>query len=180
MLLSNYRNPSAKHYDLETNNYVIVDVETTGLSPSFARVIEIGALKVKNGRIVDRLDILVQTVNKVPSFITNLTGITDDLMAQEGVDATKGFSLFRDFAEDLAFTAHNVYFDFRFISAELQRYNLSPINSQLIDTVRIARQKFPFLPNHKLSTIKEYLKIDSVSHRGLSDAMVCWEILKFQ
>lgn len=166
------------NYEVPYKNFVIVDVETTGLSPSFGRVIEIGAIKVRNNEITDQLDILVQTVSRIPSFITNLTGITDELMMSQGVDALKGFSLFRDFAEDLAFVAHNVYFDYRFISAELKRYNLTPINSQLIDTVRVARQKFPFLPNHKLTTVKEYLNIDTVSHRGLSDAMVCWEILR--
>lgn len=173
------RNDSnAKCYDLRSNSYVIVDVETTGFSPYNSRVIEIGAIKIINNEIHSQLDILIKTVDSIPFWTTRFTGITNDEFSSKAIEAQEGFNLFRDFAEELTFVAHNVSFDYNFISKELERYQIDPIKRDLIDTVRVARQKFPFLPNHKLTTIKDYLKINSVSHRGLADAMVCWEIMK--
>lgn len=160
------------------NDYVIVDTETTGLSPRTNRVIEIGALRVEKGRVVDEFQILVKTVFVVPYVITQITGITTKMLRDDGVKPISGFSDFRKFLGDLPFVAHNAGFDYNFLNAEMERYELESIRNEKICTCQLSRKTMPFLPNHKLTTIKEHLKLDLQSHRALTDAYVCYEIMK--
>lgn len=159
-------------------NFVIVDTETTGLKPDLHRIIEVGAVRVVNGEIESKYQTLVKSVFAVPSFITNITGITRDMLLNEGRKPEFVFSELREFIGDLPFVAHNVEFDYRFLNYEFNRYNLPVLNNPKVCTVRIMRKSEPDLINHKLTTIKEFLQLDLKSHRALEDVMVCYEIMK--
>jgi len=158
--------------------YVIVDVETTGLSHKQNRIIEIGAIRVENGKIVDRFDSLIHTVTAIPPFISQFTGITQIEYDNNAIDPSEGFKKFHDYIGKLPFVAHNVYFDFNFVNSEFVRYGLPIIRAPRLCTLQLARTVFPTLSNYKLTTIKEFLELDYRSHRGLDDVLVCFEILK--
>jgi DNA polymerase III epsilon subunit family exonuclease len=158
--------------------YTIVDVETTGLSHSSDRVIEIGAIKIINGGIKETFSKLVKTVDSVPSIITEITGITNQELLGKGIAAEDGFKSFREFMGDQIFVAHNVSFDLNFLNSEFSRYQLPLIKSPRIDTVKVARAVLPELYNHKLTTIKNHLGLEIPSHRALEDTKVVWEFLK--
>lgn len=160
------------------NTFTIVDVETTGLSYHTDRVIEIGATKIVNGRKDSTFSRLIKTVDKVPQIITNITGITLQELRSKGVNSSIGLKEFRDFIGDTVFVAHSVYFDLNFLNSELVQHNFPIIQTPRVDSVRIARAVLPQLHNHKLTTIKEYLKLDIRSHRALEDTEVVWELIK--
>lgn len=162
----------------EFKNYVIIDTETTGFSYRMHRVIEIGAIKIRNGKIAATYQQLLNDVPYVPKHITKITGITGQMLNDEGRCHDEILPEFRDFIGDDTFVAHNVYFDFNFLNAEFIRHGLPILQSNRICTMRTAKAALPSLPNYKLTTIKQLFHLRQISHRALEDAEVCWEIMK--
>jgi len=160
------------------DTYTIIDTETTGFSYRTNRIIEIGAIKVKKGRIVDQYQQLLNSVPYVPRYITDFTGITEQMLRDDGESHETVLPKFRDFIGDDVFVAHNVYFDFNFLNAEFVRHGLPIIESARVCTMRTARAALPYLPNFRLTTIKTLFNLEQISHRALEDAQVCWEIMK--
>ncbi|MBN1374095.1 3'-5' exonuclease [Candidatus Dojkabacteria bacterium] len=160
-----------------TDNFVVVDVETTGLSYSDARVIEIGAVKVEHGNVTAKFDKLIKTVDDISLGTTLLTGITQEEFDQNAKDPVKAIKEFRDFIEDFVFIAHNVYFDFDFVNSEFYRYDQPIVVAPRLCSVRVARKGMPYLPSYKLGFLKDYMGLKFRSHRGLDDAMVALEIV---
>ena len=156
--------------------FVAFDLETTGLSPSNSQIIEIGAVKVQDGRITATWQQFVNPGCRIPPDITLLTGITDD-MVRFAYPVERVLPDFLDFLEDLPIAAHNIRFDMSFLLADARRMGLQIPNPQL-DTVNIARRCFPGLQNHKLGTVARHLGVlGDVEHRGLDDAMVVAHIM---
>lgn len=159
-------------------NFVIVDTETTGLNTQTARVIEVGAVKVSGNEITKVYQELLNSVDNIPYFVQNLTGITSFQLMMEGKDPKEELIKIREFIGDDIFVAHNVTFDYRFLNSEFRRYEIPVLENERICTCLTSKKIWPELHNHKLTTIKEFLEIENVSHRALDDAMVCFEILK--
>lgn len=161
-------------------DFVIVDTETTGYSPHFgARVIEVGAIRVRNLQVAETMSILVKTVDFVPMQIIAICGITADMLNEHGQDPEESFFKLREFIGNDIFVGHNVTFDLGFLSAEFARYEIKQLTDNLsIDTLVPARKGMPDLGNHKLETIKKHFKMDLDSHRALNDTYVCLEIMK--
>ena len=162
-------------YPAFDDEIVVFDIETTGLSNRTAKIIEIGAVKIKAGRIIDEMDIFVDPCEPIPEEITNLTSITDEMV--KGAPREKeALEQFLAFAGDCMLVAHNANFDVGFIRVAAQRQEL-PFTNSFLDTVGLSKYVNPELKNHKLDTIAKAYKLDDFHHhRASDDARVLAEI----
>lgn len=157
------------------DSFVVVDVETTGLSPDKNQVIEIGAARIRNGEVVATYQQLLSPMQALPPMIVGLTGITDDML--------QGQPSFRDIAEELlAFLGedpllgHNVEFDYRFLRTEFSRIG-KVYEAKVIDSLIIARTLLPHLESRSLENLCRYYDIKNErAHRALCDAVVTFKI----
>ncbi|MGI6485177.1 MAG: PolC-type DNA polymerase III [Tepidanaerobacteraceae bacterium] len=157
--------------------YVVTDIETTGLSTQNDEIIEIGAVKVKNGKIIDTFSALVKPQRPLPANITRLTGITNDML-KSSPSFTQVIPNFLDFLGNSIFVAHNAGFDAGFIRRDCQKLNL-PFNNRILDTLALSQIVLSNLKNHKLDTVAKHLKIKMGSHhRAVDDANTAALILK--
>ncbi len=156
-----------KEKDL-VDSYVVFDLETTGLEPKHCEIIEIGALKYKNNKLVDEFSVLVKPKKSISSEITQITGISND-MVNDASNIEEVLPKFIEFIEDLPLVAHNSSFDLSFIEENINKLGLPMINNTNIDTVELARKYIPKAYNYKLTTLKNYFKLDYGSHRSIDD-----------
>lgn len=164
------------HYDeilrglIDTTTFSVLDVETTGLSPEYNRIIEIAIVKVKNGEITDSYNTLINPGKRIPPSITELTGISDDDIedAPFFADVVDEVTAFLD---GTVFVAHNASFDIGFMKAELYRCGVESFQPVNVCTVRLARRIYPELRSKSLASVAMHLNIKNESaHRALSDA----------
>ena len=156
--------------------YIIFDLETTGLSAATERIIEIGAVKVENGEILESFDLFVDPEKAITPEITRLTSITNEMVAgaTKEADALEQFFRFCDGCDILV--AHNADFDMGFLRAAIRRCGREEDPVQ-IDTLVMARAMYPELKKHKLDTIAERLGVTQKHHhRADDDARVLAEI----
>lgn len=153
---------------------VFVDVETTGSNPQSDRIIELGIIRVENGKVIDKLDTLINPQTNVPAFISNMTGITTaDLVSAPLFEDVKSrvFGLL----DEAIFVAHNVNFDYSFIKHEFMRLD-SQYNAKTLCTVRLARRLFPTMQKYNLDVlIKKFDLPMENRHRAFSDAYALWD-----
>ena len=150
------------------DDYVVFDIETTGLNKDFDKIIEIGALKYRNNVLVSEFNYLVNPKIKIPEIITTITGIKDeDLINEDTIDNI--LPKFIDFIEDLPLIAHNSEFDLGFINTNLKLLGMDKLNNKNIDTLLLAKKYLPQMYNYKLETLKKYFKIKQISHRAIGD-----------
>ncbi len=163
------------------NEYVVLDIETTGLNPKFNEIIELSALKVVSGKIESQFTSLVKPKGSISPFITGLTGINHSMVAG-APDIKEAIKEFSDFCEGNVILGHNINFDIRFINEKLRKYHNRSFDNYCIDTLRIARILLPQLKNRKLGTIAEHFGLNTDGmHRGLKDCTVtnlCFQRLK--
>lgn len=154
-----------------SDDYVVMDLETTGLDPRFDEIIEIGAIKYHDDIEIDRFQSLVKPENKINSYTTELTGITDE-MVQGAPDIDSVLPVFLSFVGDHLIVGHNVNFDVNFIYDSAEWLKLPPFSNDFIDTLRIGRRLYKDIRKHDLLTLVSYLGIgDTVEHRALSDCI---------
>ena len=158
------------------DNYVLVDIETTGLSPINDEIIEIGAIKVKENKIVDEYNELIKINRRLSPFITNLTGITD-AMLRHGKLPSVVFKEFVDFIEDDVIIGHNVNFDYGFLCDKCKKYINYNLENERIDTMYLAKKLVPNSINYKLGTLANYFNVSyEGAHRGLKDVEITYEV----
>ncbi len=162
------------------SDYVCIDLETTGLEFEFDDIIEMSAARVSNGEIIEVFSELVNPGRPVGSFITDLTGITDDMLSG-ACDISDVLPRFLAFCGDRILVGHNAYFDMRFVSSAADLLGLSFTNDY-IDTLRIARKVFPEKSHHRLFEVSEYCGVTiSTAHRAEADVrttVACFEAMK--
>lgn len=167
------------------DDYCVIDIETTGLSPAYDEIIELSAVKVFGGVVVDKFSTLVKPEGRfigdddellyVNEFITELTGITNEML-ETAPSFLEVIDEFLCFVGDFVIVGHNVNFDINFIYDALLAEKGSEFNNDFCDLLRISRRLFPELPNHKLLTVASALDISvSESHRGLADCLTAFE-----
>ncbi|MGC9494029.1 3'-5' exonuclease [Vibrio genomosp. F10] len=152
---------------------IVLDFETTGLSPNQGdRAIEIGAVKLQHGKVIDSFQQLMNPGFRVSSFIEGYTGITNNMLKQAPSNQ-QVMNEFSDFIQNSHLVAHNASFDQRFLDAELELINRS-YNGQFVCSLLVARRLFQDAPSHKLGELVKHRHIDNdgVFHRALADAEV--------
>lgn len=157
-------------------DYVAVDLETTGTSPQWDRIIEIGAVRVKDGKPVATFQELINPGFKINSFIEELTGITNDMLAAAR-EETQVVSEFMGFiAGDDVFVGHNIAsFDLNFLYDAGERI-ATPVSNDFVDTMRIARKLHANWKHHRLRDLTEHFDIaNKNAHRALADAQATHE-----
>lgn len=150
---------------------IVLDFETTGLSPTQGdRAIEIGAVMLKDGKVIDRFQQLMNPGFRVSGFIESYTGISNAMLA-DAPSCEEVMLQFSDFIGDYNLVAHNASFDQRFLDAELKRTG-SDYSGQFACSMLIARRLYQNAPNHKLGSLVSYKHIehDGVFHRALADS----------
>ena len=159
------------------SDYTVVDIETTGLSPEKCEIIEISAIKVKNDEIVDTFSMLVKPSKKINSFIMNLTGITNEMVAL-APKIKDVLPHFLNFVGDDYILGHNVNFDINFIYDNLKRFCKKEFSNDYIDTMRLSR-KHCDLAKHNLKTIAKHYNISLEGHhRALTDCAITYQVYK--
>ena len=162
---------------LDEAEFVAFDIETTGLDKKTETIIEIGAVKMKNGEIIDKFDTFVDPERFISYEITQLTGITNEMVAgQPTIDAA--LLKFKEFIGDCVLVAHNASFDMGFIRSAAAKLGIK-IHNRSLDTLVLSRALVTETKKHTLDVIATYFKIDQTSHhRADDDAYVCGQIFE--
>ena len=151
------------------NDYVAFDLETTGLDPRWDDIIEIGAVKVRNGQPADRYEQLINPGRPIPSIITEITGINDDMVkdAPALADILPGFL---EWIGDDILLGHNVNFDINFLYDNAEELGEKPVDNDFIDTLRLARYLYPEERHNRLRDLIARFDIaETQQHRALAD-----------
>ncbi|GER86416.1 hypothetical protein KDW_05780 [Dictyobacter vulcani] len=161
--------------ELQSINFVVIDTETTGLRPGADRVIEVAAVRVGHGQILDSFQRLINPRRRIPPFIERFTGITQ-AMVNEAPTASQVLPDLLDFIDGAPLVGHNLGFDLNFLAYEAQLLGLSfPIDG--LDTIPLARRFLPALKRFKLDMVAAHLNIRTHNrHRAFGDAEVTAEV----
>ena len=150
-------------------DFVVFDLETTGAKTPPCRITEIGAYRVRGGKIIEEFHTLVNPETFIPMFISHLTGITDKMVRR----APKFREIAADFLRfigDSVLVAHNAPFDMRFLNHEIGRvYTDYRVANPHLCTVQLSRKLLPHIDNHRLNTVAEYFSVALVNHHRASE-----------
>jgi DNA polymerase-3 subunit epsilon len=159
--------------------FAVLDLETTGGSPTADRITEVGAVKVRGGEVTGTFHALVNPRMSIPPMITALTGISNAMVAnEEPIEVVLPCLL--EFLGDAVFVAHNATFDWRFLQANLERHDYRRATNPVVCTARLARVLLPRdeVPNVKLATLARYLRAGTQPcHRAFTDAKATVDVL---
>lgn len=172
----NSRPGKGKLFYTFVSDYIVLDLETTGLDPKVDSIMEVGLLRVRDNEIVDRFDSLVNPGLEVSEFISNLTGITNAALAEApALEDVLPRAL--AFIGDDPIVGHNVSFDINFMYDSCKRLDLPVFKNDFIDTLRIARMLFPDLSHYRLTDLADFFGLSGDNfHRADSDIAYTQEI----
>lgn len=152
-------------------DFIAFDLETTGLERDADEIIEIGAVRVRDGKLEERMSCLLKAEKPLSSLVESLTGISAALLAESAIDPRDGLGQFLIFAGDLPLVAHNSDFDATFMTHALAKLSLPPMANRVYDSLMLARAAWPSLDSHRLENLVEKLGIPpQKAHRALPDA----------
>lgn len=160
----------------EEQKYCVIDIETNGSKPGTSQVIEIGAVMLQNGEVIDKYETFVECAF-LPEYITKITGIEpEDLIgAPTRKEALIGL---RHFMQDAIFVAHNVSFDHTFLNASFERFGLGNIGNPRLCTIDLARRTFES-ERYGLAYLIDFLEIETATHhRAYSDAVCAAKVME--
>jgi DNA polymerase III subunit epsilon len=164
------------HTPINDLTFSVVDTETTGMNSVFNRIVDIGVVKVNNGKITDTWETLIDPKQDIPDFITRYTHIVNSDVAGKPTFDKIIDSYLRNTAESI-FVAHNAGFDYSFMAEEFKRLR-RVFNPPRLCTVQLGRKLLPHLPSVNLDFLSQYYDIRiSQRHRALPDALATAEIL---
>lgn len=151
------------HMELAHQTYVIFDVETTGLSAIYDKVIELSAVKMQDGNVLERFDEFIDPGFPLSELTTNLTSITNE-MVQGSKSEKEVFQMFKDFCQGSIIAGHNVSFDMGFMNTGYERHDMGKITEPVIDTLPLARFLYPDLRGYRLNTLSKKFKVALEHH----------------
>ena len=168
--------------DLLEGTYVVFDVETTGLSAVHDVIIELAAVKMKDGKIIDKFSSFANPHRPLSKHIVELTHITDDML-KDAPEVDEVVADFLEFIEGTVLVAHNARFDMGFLQEAVKRIGREPVKNPVLDTLELARMLFPEMRNHRLNTLSDKFGIKlEQHHRAIYDAEatgdVMWKMLQ--
>ena len=151
-------------------DYVVFDLETTGISSVTDRIIEISAVKVKDGQVVEEFSTLVNPERKIPKAASNVNHITDEMVKEKPI-LRELLPDFLEFIREEILVGHNIHsFDIKFIKNACFEYGYEDLKNDYVDTLYMARKALPQLSHHRLADLSEYYGIDTQgAHRALAD-----------
>ena len=168
-----YRKISAvqkKRREKAWNEYVALDVETTGLRPGRDRILEIGAVQVRGGVLQEVFDVFVLSDQPVPQEIVQLTGITDQMIQEKGIPLKDALERLSAFVGPRPIVCHNLPFDLGFLNTACQSCGLKLFQNSCQDTLVMSRKQIRGVPNYKLGTLAQHLNLETETlHRALGD-----------
>ena len=157
--------------------FVVFDIETTGLNPKNDNIIEIGAVKISNRKVVDSFSTFVHIDKKLPGKIIELTSITDDML-QGQPEIDEALPAFLDFAKGCVLVAHNAKFDLGFIKEKAKVLSIENYNPPVLDTLELSKALIKDVKNHRLNTLTKKLGINLINHhRAVDDANATGQLL---
>lgn len=151
----------------ELDDFVVFDLETTGLSAKNDKITEIGAVKIINGKVVDKFSQLINPQIPIPALITKLTGITDE-MVKDQPTIENVIMDFKSFIGESILVAHNASFDMGFIRENMKTSGIH-ITNPVLDTLELSRAVYPGLKSHKLNLVAKHLKVELLNHHRAVD-----------
>ena len=151
------------HEELAHQTYVIFDVETTGLSAIYDKVIELSAVKMQDGNVLERFDEFIDPGFPLSEQTTNLTSITTE-MVQGSKTEEEVFQMFKDFCKGCIIAGHNVAFDMGFMNTGYERHQMGKIAEPVIDTLPLARFLYPDMRGYRLNTLSKKFKVALEHH----------------
>ncbi len=176
--LAKVRENKGKAMNALPEDFVALDLETTGLDPEWDSIIEIGMVRVRHGEVAAEYSTLVNPGMEIDEFITELTGITNDMLAAAPA-LPEVLPAARDFMGDDIILGHNINFDINFIYDNCEYQGLKPVSNGYIDTMRISRRVLPDLKHHRLRDIVNALGVDHAqAHRATGDCIATLECYK--
>ena len=175
------RNYKGKSLIKTLDDFTVVDLETTGLSPRHSSIIEVAAIRYRGDRPVDEVSLFINPGFSIPRGITALTGITDDdLFCAPPVEDVLPF--FLDFLGSDVILGHNVNFDINFLYDKALYLGLAPVSNDFLDTMRLSRKLYPEHRHHRLADLAERFGIEqTTAHRALADCYTtaaCYQYMK--
>ncbi len=163
---------------LNKATYVVLDFETTGLSARYDKIIEFGAVKISQGRVVDRIDLLVNPGIHIPEKITKITNISDDTV-KDAPRIEDALPKIMEFCGDAILVTHNASFDIAFLNQARIDLGMEPITNGVVDTLAISRYSFPESRSHQLGALCRRMEVEydeESAHRADYDAFVLSEV----
>ncbi len=172
-------NTTGKKITAYVPDYVVFDLETTGISCASDEVIEISAVKVAGGQVVDEFSTLVNPGRPIPWQASRVNGIYDDMVA-DSPDFVIALAEFLKFAGDAVLVGHNIHsFDMKFLYRDARRYWNRIPNNDYVDTLQLARYCLPQLHHHRLVDLAEHYGISSEgAHRALADCRMNQQVFE--
>ncbi|GER69010.1 DNA polymerase III PolC-type [Weizmannia acidilactici] len=164
------------HVNLDEATYVVFDVETTGLSAVYDTIIEVAAIKIKNGEVIDRFERFANPGHPLSNTIIELTNITDEML-KDAPDISVVLKEYHEWIGDAILVAHNASFDVGFLNVGLQKIGLPKSNNPVIDTLELGRFLYPDFKNYRLNTLAKKFNVELTQHhRAIYDTEATGQI----
>jgi CRISPR-associated protein Cas2 len=158
-------------------SFVIIDLETTGLSPVQDKILEFGAIRVRGNQKVDTFSMSIRQEKGVPQTITALTGIDNVLVEREGQPLEEVLTDFLEFIGENLIVGYNLAFDMRFVQEACRTCGIHPPTNHCVDLLNLARRKVFDVPDYKLTTLVTRFSLDvSAPHRALNDCQILFSL----
>lgn len=158
-------------------NFIAFDIETTGIVAGVDQIVELGAVRFVNGQVESVFSTLVNPQRSIPPGASSVNGITDNMVKDKPtIDSL--LPSFAEFCSDFLMIAHNAPFDSQFILSDIKKHETPAPKGLIIDTLTISRKVLPGLPNYKLGTLIQHLKIKTNNdfHRAEQDAIYAGQL----
>ena len=169
----NQRSYKGKSLIKNLDNYTVIDIETTSLDSFTGEILEISAVKVRNKEVVDTFSEIIKINDEVGPFTTRLTGITNEMVLNEGQDLITVLTDFSNFLGDDVIVGHNVNFDINFLYDSMEENLDEVLSNDFVDTLRLSRKLLPELTHHKLDDLIDYFDLNERDlHRALNDCLL--------
>lgn len=160
-------------------DYTVLDIETTSLDSCSGEILEISAIKVRAEKEIDYFSELIQVKNDVGYFTTRLTGITNEMVRENGKDLIAVLDAFQKFLGKDVIVGHNVNFDINFLYDSMQENLNVYLSNDYIDTLKISRKVLPNLKHHKLDNLIDYFHLTKrEEHRALNDCILTNQVYR--
>ncbi|WP_274651508.1 PolC-type DNA polymerase III [Paenibacillus humicola] len=168
---------NSREEPLQTAEYVVFDIETTGLSVINSKIIELAGVKMREGKEIGRFSTFIDPHEEIPYHIQQLTNITNE-MVKGAPELEPKLREFVEFVGDAVLVAHNARFDMGFIQAACKAHGMPELPNPVLDTLELARFLFPQLKNHRLNTLADKYKISLENHhRAIDDSIALGGVL---